>query len=77
METDSLTVAAPKLVLIPFVHTLPWNRPAALVGKVEQPHPIRGCTVLMAEQNQITIVRIDMDVIDPELILAQYFFCLP
>ena len=77
METDSLTVAVPKFMLVPFIRALPWDWLALVTCHIEQPHSVWSSAVLMAEQDQIAILRVDMHVIDPELILAQYFFCLP
>ena len=77
MKTDSLTVTAPKLVLVPFIRPLRWDRVALMFCNIKQPHSIRGSTVLMTEQDEVAILWIDMDVIDPELLFAKYFFCLP
>ena len=76
MKTDSLTVAAPKFVLVPFVCALAGNRFALPVCDVEKPHSIGQTAVLMTEQNEITIAWVNMHVIDPELFFAQHFFGL-
>src|ERR1043165_6212004 len=76
MEADALPITAPKFMLVPFICALPGNWLALLGCYVKQPHSIWELTVLMAEQNEIAIMRIDMYVIDPELFFAKYFFRL-
>jgi hypothetical protein len=76
VKTDSSAIATPKFVLVPLSCALSWDGIAPLVWDIEQPHSIWQIAVFMAEQNEITILRIDMHMIDPELFFTQHFFCL-
>src|SRR5512141_2066736 len=76
METDSLTVSAPEFMLVPFVRALSRNWLTLFVRNVQKPHSILQTAVFMTEQNEIAIVRVEVNVIDPELFLVQHFFSL-
>ena len=76
MKIDSLAVSTPKFVLVPFVRALARNRLTMPVCDVEYPHSIWQTTVLVTEQDKVAIVRVEVNVIDPELFFAQYFFRL-
>ena len=77
MKANPLSICAPELVLVPLIGALPWDGLALTGPDIEQPHAVRLPAIFMAEQDEVPIVRIDQNMIDPELLAAKDLLGVP